>query len=202
MTAPQRPAIAGASAMRAMVLRAPGTPLALVSRSMPEPAASQIVVRVHACGVCRTDLHVVDGELAMTRLPIVPGHEIVGTVVAAAAGVEAFRAGDRVGVPWLASTCGNCRYCRSGRENLCDESRFTGCTVDGGYADYVLANARYCFRLPDGFADTALAPWLCAGLIGYRALRMAGDATRIGIYGFGAAAHIVTQLARHEGRHV
>ena len=188
--------------MRAMVLEAPGTPLALAARRIPEPAPSQILVRVHACGVCRTDLHVVDGELAMTRLPIVPGHEIVGTVAAVGAGVETFRAGDRVGVPWLASACGRCRYCRSGRENLCDEPRFTGCTVDGGYADYVLADARYCFRLPDGFADAALAPWLCAGLIGYRALGMAGDAARIGIYGFGAAAHIVTQLARHEGRHV
>jgi propanol-preferring alcohol dehydrogenase len=157
---------------------------------------------VAACGVCRTDLHVVDGELPDTRLPIVPGHEIVGSVAAAGADVRNFAPGDRVGIPWLAYTCGRCAFCTSGRENLCIAARFNGYTVDGGYADYALADARYCFRLPAGPSDCELAPWLCAGLIGYRALRMAGDARRLGIYGFGAAAHIVAQVARHQQREV
>ena len=186
--------------MRAMMLRAPHTALELASAPDPQPGAGQVVVRVHACGVCRTDLHVVDGELPDAKSPIIPGHEIVGTVAATGSGVDALRIGDRVGVPWLGHTCGVCRYCRAGQENLCDAARFTGYTIDGGYADYAVADARYCFALPDGFSDLELAPWLCAGLIGYRALRMAGDARRIGIYGFGAAAHIVAQLARHEGR--
>jgi propanol-preferring alcohol dehydrogenase len=188
--------------MRAMVLETTGRPLRLVQRPVPVPSASQVVVRVAACGVCRTDLHVVDGELPDTRLPIVPGHEIVGSVAAAGADVRNFAPGDRVGIPWLAYTCGRCAFCTSGRENLCIAARFNGYTVDGGYADYALADARYCFRLPAGPSDCELAPWLCAGLIGYRALRMAGDARRLGIYGFGAAAHIVAQVARHQQREV
>jgi propanol-preferring alcohol dehydrogenase len=188
--------------MRAMVLETTGRPLRLVQRPVPVPSASQVVVRVAACGVCRTDLHVVDGELPDTRLPIGPGHEIVGSVAAAGADVRNFAPGDRVGIPWLAYTCGRCAFCTSGRENLCIAARFNGYTVDGGYADYALADARYCFRLPAGPSDCELAPWLCAGLIGYRALRMAGDARRLGIYGFGAAAHIVAQVARHQQREV
>ena len=183
-----------------MVLRAPGTALALADRPAPVAGPGEVLVRVRACGVCRTDLHVVDGELPDAHSPIVPGHEIVGTVAATGAGVAGFARGDRVGVPWLAHTCGACGYCRSGRENLCESAAFTGCTVNGGYAEYAVADARYCFPLPVGFSDVELAPWLCAGLIGHRALRMAGDARRIGIYGFGAAAHIVAQVARHEGR--
>ncbi len=188
--------------MRAMVLRSPRT--ALVAADLPNPVAGpgEVLVRVHACGVCRTDLHVVDGELPHACSPVVPGHEIVGTVAATGTGVTGFAAGDRVGVPWLARTCGVCRYCRAGRENLCEAAQFTGYTRNGGYAELVVADARYCFLLPAGFSDVELAPWLCAGLIGHRALRMAGDARRIGIYGFGAAAHIVAQVARHEGREV
>jgi propanol-preferring alcohol dehydrogenase len=186
--------------MRAMVLRAPHTALELTNAADPQPGPGRVVVRVHACGVCRTDLHVVDGELPAAKSPVIPGHEIVGTVAAAGSGVDTLRIGDRVGVPWLGYTCGACRYCLAGQENLCDAAQFTGYTLDGGYGEYVAADARYCFRLPDGFSDTELGPWLCAGLIGFRALRMAGDARRLGIYGFGAAAHIVAQLARHEGR--
>ena len=152
--------------------------------------------------MCRTDLHVVDGELQQARSPIIPGHEIVGCVVDIGAGVDRFARGDRVGVPWLASTCGACHYCRSGRENLCDSAQFTGCTVDGGYADYAAADHRFCFTLPHDRSALDMAPWLCAGLIGYRALRAAGDARRLGIYGFGAAAHIVAQVARYEGREI
>jgi propanol-preferring alcohol dehydrogenase len=183
-----------------MLLRAPRTPLELVHRDDPRPGQGQVVVAVKACGVCRTDLHLVDGELPQARLPVVPGHEIVGTVAAVGPAVEHWAIGDRVGVPWLGATCGVCRYCRSGDENLCDAPTFTGCTVDGGYADFVVADSRYCFRLPDRIPDIELAPWLCAGLIGYRSLRKAGDGRRIGIYGFGAAAHIIAQVARHEGR--
>ena len=186
--------------MRAMVLRSPRTALELTDRNDPQPGRGQVAVRVHACGVCRTDLHLVDGELPQARSPIVPGHEIVGTVAEVGDAVTALAVGDRIGVPWLGSTCGMCRYCRAGQENLCDAPQFTGCTIDGGYADRVVADSRYCFRLPDGFSDIELAPWLCAGLIGYRSLRKAGDARRVGIYGFGAAAHIIAQLARHEGR--
>ena len=185
-----------------MLLRAPGTALALAELPDPVAGPGEVLVRVRACGVCRTDLHVVDGEIPDAHSPIVPGHEIVGTVAATGPGVTGFAPGDRVGVPWLARTCGTCAYCRSGRENLCEAAAFTGCTVNGGYAEYAVADARYCFALPDGFTDVELAPWLCAGLIGHRALRMAGDARRIGIYGFGAAAHIVAQVARHEGREV
>ena len=186
--------------MRAMVLKSPHTGLTLYDMELPAPAPHQVRIRVRACGVCRTDLHVVDGELGQGKLPIIPGHEIVGTVAALGRAASIFRLGDRVGVPWLASTCGACGYCRSGRENLCDHAQFTGCHVDGGYAEYALADERYCLALPDAYSDAEAAPLLCAGLIGYRALRMAGDARRIGIYGYGAAAHIVAQVARHEGR--
>jgi propanol-preferring alcohol dehydrogenase len=183
-----------------MVLQAPRTPLQWTEVEPRRPGAGEVLVRVHACGVCRTDLHVVDGELPDPRLPLIPGHEVVGTVVETGKGVTALRTGDRVGIPWLGHTCGQCRYCLSGAENLCDAPQFTGYTIDGGYAEYAVADSRYCFPLPAGFSDAALAPWLCAGLIGYRALAMAGDAARLGIYGFGAAAHIVAQLARHQGR--
>jgi propanol-preferring alcohol dehydrogenase len=179
--------------MRAMVLDAPGSRLRSAEVPEPEAGDGQRLIRVHACGVCRTDLHVQDGEVACSHHPLVPGHQIVGTDAAT---------GERVGVPWLGWTCGACRYCRSGRENLCDRARFTGCDIDGGYAEYAVADARYCFPLPDGYPDLQAAPLLCAGLIGYRSLRMAGDAERLGLYGFGAAAHIVCQVARHEGRRV
>jgi len=188
--------------MRAMLLSAPNMPLHLTKRPALEPASNQVLVRVHACGVCRTDLHIIDGELAHAKLPIVPGHEVVGRITALGSAVEQFSIGDRVGVPWLGYTCGNCVYCKSNRENLCDAARFTGYTLDGGYADFMLADARYCFRLHNDLPDTEAAPLLCAGLIGYRALRMAGDAERLGLYGFGAAAHIVAQIARHQGRRV
>ena len=188
--------------MRAMQWRAPGTALALSDVPTPAPGPGQVLVRVRACGVCRTDLHVVDGELPDAHPPIIPGHEIVGTVAALGAGTTGFRLGERVGVPWLGYTCGRCAYCTSGRENLCPQARFTGYTLPGGYAEHVVADARYCFAVPAGFSDHELAPWLCAGLIGYRALRMAGDARTLGIYGFGAAAHIVAQVARHQRREV
>ena len=188
--------------MEAMVLMAPQWPLERMELRDPAPGPGQILVKVDACGVCRTDLHVVDGELPHARSPVVPGHEIVGSVAETGAGVDGFARGDRVGVPWLASTCGECNYCQSGRENLCDNARFHGYTVDGGYADYVVADQRFCFRLPVDRSAAELAPWLCAGLIGYRALRAAGDARRLGIYGFGAAAHIVAQIARFEAREV
>ena len=169
---------------------------------MPEPHRSQVLVRVRACAVCRTDLHVLDGELARPKLPLVPGHEIVGEVVQRGEGAERFATGTRVGIPWLGWTCGECPFCRTGRENLCAQARFTGYTLDGGYADYVLADERFCFLLPDLYSDSEAAPLLCAGLIGYRSLVKAGDAKRIGIYGFGAAAHIVAQVARSQGREV
>ena len=187
---------------RVMQLDAPGQPLRLVERALPRPGPGQVLVRVNACGVCRTDLHVVDGELPDSRPPIVPGHEIVGRVAALGNAVRGLEVGQRVGVPWLAWTCGTCTHCRAGRENLCDQARFHGYQVDGGYADYVLADARYCFTLPEGDDDAALAPLLCAGLVGYRALGLAGDALHLGIYGFGAAAHIVAQVARWQGRRV
>jgi alcohol dehydrogenase, propanol-preferring len=188
--------------MHAMVLRAARTALEFTYRDDPQPGEAQVAVKVHACGVCRTDLHLVDGELPRARSPIIPGHEIVGTVAAVGHGVTALAVSDRIGIPWLGWTCGVCRYCRAGQENLCDAPEFTGYTIDGGYAEYVVADSRYCFRLPDGFSDIELAPWLCAGFIGYRALRKAGDARRLGIYGFGAAAHIIAQLAHYEGRQV
>jgi len=188
--------------MRAMRLRKPGAALDACELPVPVPGRGQLLVRVGACGGCRTDLHVVDGELAQAKLPIVPGHEIVGEIAQMGAGCVGFARGDRVGVPWLGWTCGACEYCRSGRENLCERARFTGYTIDGGYAQFALADSRYCFHLPAQYDDCEAAPLLCAGLIGYRALRLAGEARRIGIYGFGAAAHIVAQVARHEGRTV
>lgn len=188
--------------MRAMLLERPGRPLRLAE--VPEPALKpgQVRVRVKACAVCRTDLHVVDGELPDPKLPLVPGHEIVGEVVAVGAGVERFAQGQRVGIPWLGHSCGVCAYCRDGRENLCDAPGFTGYTIDGGYAELAVAEAGYVFPMPEGYGDAEAAPLLCAGLIGYRSLRMAGDARRLGIYGFGAAAHIVAQVARAEGREI
>jgi alcohol dehydrogenase, propanol-preferring len=188
--------------MKAMVLNRPGERLRLLELPMPEPAAGQILLRVKACAVCRTDLHVVDGELPEPKLPIVPGHEIVGEVARAGRGVDWFHEGERVGIPWLGYTCGRCRYCDAGQENLCDEARFTGYQIDGGYAEYAVADARYCFPIHGAYADHEAAPLLCAGLIGYRSLRMASDGERLGIYGFGAAAHIVAQVARHQGRQV
>lgn len=183
-----------------MILDAPRRKLRLAERPVPRPAAGQVLIKVHACGVCRTDLHIVDGDLADGKLPIIPGHEIVGIVAETGSAVARFRIGDRVGVPWLGATCGTCRYCASGRENLCDHARFTGFHLDGGYAEYTLADQRYCFALPDEYDDVAAAPLLCAGLIGYRSLVMAGDAKRLGIYGFGAAAHIIAQVAHYQGR--
>ena len=188
--------------MHAMVLEAPGTPLKPVVRDTPEPGPGDVLVKVAACGVCRTDLHVVDGDLREPKLPIVPGHEVVGRIHAIGADVDRFAIGERVGIPWLGHTCGHCHYCRSGQENLCDAPGFTGYHIDGGYADYALADARYCFALPPDFSDAEAAPLLCAGLIGYRALKMAGAGTHLGIYGFGAAAHIAAQVARHQGRKV
>ena len=188
--------------MRSMQLNAPGRPLQLVNRDSLRPGARQVLVRVHTCGVCRTDLHIVDGELPRLAHPVVPGHEIVGTVAETGRGAGDFSIGQRIGVPWLGWTCGRCRYCVSGRENLCDGARFTGYHIDGGYAEYALADGRFCFPLPAGYSDAEAAPLLCAGLIGYRSLTMAGDAEKLGIYGFGAAAHIVAQVARHQGRKV
>jgi propanol-preferring alcohol dehydrogenase len=186
--------------MRAMLLDAPGRALRLAELPVPEPGPGEILVRVAACGVCRTDLHVVDGDLPPVRSPVVPGHEIVGRVARLGAGVDGLRDGQRVGVPWLGHSCGRCRYCRAGRENLCDAPGFTGWTRDGGYAEYVLADARYSLPLPEGYDDVAAAPLLCAGLIGWRTLKLAGEVRRLGIYGFGAAAHIVAQIARWQGR--
>ncbi|MGH8263782.1 MAG: zinc-dependent alcohol dehydrogenase family protein, partial [Steroidobacteraceae bacterium] len=184
-----------------LALHRVGEPLKLEERPIPVPHAGQVLLRVRACGVCRTDLHVVDGELPDPRLPIVPGHEIVGVVADCGAGAG-FPAGTRLGVPWLGHTCGRCRFCLAGEENLCDFARFTGFQIDGGYAEYVVADARYCFELPDSIDDVHAAPLLCAGLIGHRSLRMAGDGRRLGIYGFGAAAHIVAQVAKWQGREV
>ena len=190
------------SAMRAMVLDRPQTPLVLRERSIPQPAAGEILIEIEACGVCRTDLHVVDGELPHPKLPIVPGHEIVGRVAALGAGVSGFRVGERVGVPWLGATCGVCPYCCSGRENLCDSPLFTGYTRDGGYATHTLADARFAFPLPEKLDAAEAAPLLCAGLIGWRSYRIAGEGTTLGLYGFGAAAHILAQVAIWQGRRV
>ncbi len=188
--------------MRAMLLERIGAPLRAVERPAPEPGPGQVRVRVRACAVCRTDLHVVDGELPEPKLPLVPGHEIAGVVDAVGPGAARYRVGDRVGVPWLGWTCGECAHCRSGRENLCAAARFTGYTLDGGYAEHCVADERFCFPLPAAFGDVAAAPLLCAGLIGYRSLVKAGDAERLGIYGFGAAAHVVAQVALWQGREV
>jgi len=187
--------------VRAAILNSPGSPLRLADVPAPDPEAEQVLIRVRACGVCRTDLHVVDGELRDPKLPLIPGHQIVGEVVETGERVERFAPGDRVGVPWLGWTCGRCHYCLSGRENLCDYARFTGYQIDGGYAEYAVADHRFCFPISD-VSDLQAAPLLCAGLIGYRSLRMTGDAQRLGLYGFGAAAHIVIQVARHQGREV
>ncbi|MCJ8157027.1 zinc-dependent alcohol dehydrogenase family protein [Sphingomonas sp. LaA6.9] len=186
---------------RAMLLEQPHTPLRLIERAVPAPGPGEVLIKVSACGVCRTDLHVVDGEIP-ARSPIVPGHEIVGRVEALGEGVGSFSIGDRIGIPWLGWTCGTCSYCSSGRENLCDRPEFTGCTRDGGYATHAVADARYCFALPTGLTDVEAAPLLCAGLIGWRALSMAGEGRVIGLYGFGAAAHIIAQVAAWQGREV
>ncbi len=188
--------------MRAMVLTTPGAPLVLRELAPPDPGPHQVLIRVHACGVCRTDLHVADGELTEPKLPLVLGHEIVGTVVGTGPEVKRFALGERVGVPWLGHTCGTCRYCMRGAENLCDQAAFTGYQIDGGYAELTLADQRFCFPISGEYSDIEAAPLLCAGLIGYRSLRMAGEARRLGIYGFGAAAHIVTQVACYQGREV
>jgi propanol-preferring alcohol dehydrogenase len=190
------------SAMRAMVLDRPKTPLVLRERPIPQPAVGEILVEIAACGVCRTDLHVIDGELPQPKLPIVPGHEIVGRVAAIGKGVSGFTLGERVGVPWLGATCGVCPYCRSGRENLCDRPLFTGYTRDGGYATHAVADARFCFPLPEAVDAVEAAPLLCAGLIGWRCYRMAGEGTALGLYGFGAAAHILAQVAAWQGRRI
>ena len=189
--------------MRAMIFnRQRGLPLVAEDVPAPRPGPHEVLIRVHACAVCRTDLHVVDGELPHPKSPLIPGHEIVGTITEVGKDVERFRPGERVGVPWLGWTCGVCPFCLSGRENLCDRARFTGYQIDGGYAEMTVADEQFCFALPPAYSDVAAAPLLCAGLIGYRALRMAGDAKRLGLYGFGAAAHIIAQVAKHQGREI
>ncbi len=188
--------------MKAMVLERLGEALGMMDLPVPSAGAGELLIRVEACAVCRTDLHVVDGELPDPKLPLVPGHEIVGRVERIGSGVSGFREGDRVGVPWLGYTCGVCRYCTSGRENLCDFAKFTGYQLDGGYAELTVADARFCLPIPEGYTDAHAAPLLCAGLIGYRALVLAGGGKRLGLYGFGAAAHIVAQVARHRGREI
>lgn len=188
--------------MRAMRLMAVQTPLVPGEVAVGVPAPGQVLVRVHACAVCRTDLHVVDGELTEPKFPLIPGHEIVGTIEAAGPGATRFQLGARVGIPWLGWTCGVCEFCRAGQENLCECARFTGYQIDGGYAEYTLADERFCFALPAAYSDLEAAPLLCAGLIGYRALRLAGEGERLGLFGFGAAAHIIAQVARWQGRRV
>jgi propanol-preferring alcohol dehydrogenase len=188
--------------VRAMILDVPGEPLRVAEVASPEPGEGQVLLRVHCCAVCRTDLHVVDGELPDPRLPLIPGHQIVGTIERIGEHTDGFTVGERVGVPWLGWTDGECRYCLSGRENLCENARFTGYQIDGGYAEYASADGRFCFSIPESFPDLQAAPLLCAGLIGHRSLRFAGDAERLGLYGFGASAHIVAQVASHEGRRV
>ena len=186
-------------AMRAMILDAPRQPLRLVNLPPPSPGPGQMLLRVHACGICRTDLHVADGELTQPKLPLILGHQIVGTVVKLGDRTQQFALGARVGVPWLGRTCNHCRYCRTGRENLCDQAQFTGYSLDGGYAEYAVADEHCCFPIPADYPDLQAAPLLCAGLIGYRSYRMTGEAERLGFYGFGAAAHILIQVARHQG---
>ena len=185
-----------------MILDIPGEPLRVAEVASPEPGEGQVLLRVHCCAVCRTDLHVVDGELPDPKLPLIPGHQIVGTVERIGEHTDGFTVGERVGVPWLGWTDGECRYCLSGRENLCENARFTGYQIDGGYAEYALADGRFCFSIPESYPDLQAAPLLCAGLIGHRSLRFAGDAERLGLYGFGASAHIVAQVAAHEDRRV
>lgn len=189
--------------MRAMVLKAQGQPLRLMEVPVPHPASGQVLVRIRACALCRTDLHILDGDLTAPKLPLIPGHQIVGTVVDVGSHVAQFALGERVGIPWLGYTDGTCRYCSRGQENLCDHPLFTGYTIDGGYAEYTVADQRYCFRLPALYGNAEAAPLLCAGLIGYRTYRLAGEhVERLGIYGFGAAAHIIAQIAVHEGKRV
>lgn len=189
--------------MNAMVLQEPKGTLLFMKMPVPRPGPNEVLIKVHACGVCRTDLHIVDGDLPDPKLPIIPGHEIIGRVIEIGENVDSIRIGDRIGVPWLGYTCGKCSYCRTGRENLCDQPRFTGYTINGGYAEYAVADRRYCFPLPDGYSDTAAAPLLCAGLIGYRSYRMIGDgAEKLGIFGFGGAAHIIAQIAVYQGKKV
>ena len=188
--------------MKAMILEAAGQPLKPIERETPNPGPGQVLVSVDACAVCRTDLPVIDGDLTEPKLPIIPGHEIVGRIISTGKGIDRNRKGERIGIPWLGHTCGACSYCRTGRENLCDAARFTGYQIDGGFATHCVADADYCFAIPDAYDDVHAAPLLCAGLIGYRSLKAAGNAKRLGIYGFGAAAHIVAQIARYEGRQV
>ena len=188
--------------MRAMVLEQPGKPLVLRDVSQPKPGPGQLLVRVKTCAVCRTDLHLVDGELPNPKLPLIPGHQIVGRVEEIGESVQGFSVGERVGIPWLGWTDGECRYCRSNRENLCDRARFTGYTIDGGYADFAVVDARFCFRVPEQYNDVDVAPLLCAGMLGYRSYRKTGDAPRIGIYGFGNAAHLISQIAIYQGREI
>ena len=188
--------------MRVMIFEKPGKDLSLREMDLPEPGAEQVLLRVHACAVCRTDLHVIDGELNDPKIPLIPGHEIVGTVATMGAAVTRFKVGDRLGVPWLGWTCGECSFCREGQENLCDRAKFTGYTLDGGYAEYAVADQRFCFPIPEEYSDIEAAPLLCAGLIGYRTLVKAGNGSRLGIYGFGAAAHIVAQVANYQKREI
>jgi propanol-preferring alcohol dehydrogenase len=188
--------------MRVMIFEKPGKDLSLREMDLPEPGAEQVLLRVHACAVCRTDLHVIDGELSDPKIPLIPGHEIVGTVATVGAAVTRFKFGDRLGVPWLGWTCGECSFCREGQENLCDRAKFTGYTLDGGYAEYAVADQRFCFPIPEEYSDIEAAPLLCAGLIGYRSLVKAGNGSRLGIYGFGAAAHIVAQVANYQKREI
>jgi propanol-preferring alcohol dehydrogenase len=188
--------------MRAMILDAARKPLRLAEVPEPVPGPGQVLLRVRACGICRTDLHVVDGELPEPKLPLIPGHQVVGMVAAAGPGATRYAVGRRIGAAWLGGSCGRCDYCRTGRENLCDHARYTGYQMDGGYADFCVAQERFCFPIPEGYPDLQAAPLLCAGLIGYRSLRMTGGARRVGLYGFGAAAHILVQVAKHQGRKV
>ena len=188
--------------MRAMLFEKAGQPLRSAELPVPQAGAGQVLIRVRACAVCRTDLHITDGDLNEPKLPLIPGHEIVGVVEKIGEGVSCFKIGDRVGVPWLGWTCDACEFCLSGRENLCDQARFTGYTLDGGYADYAVADPRFCFAMPDSYSDTEAAPLMCAGLIGYRSLVKAGDRRRLGIYGFGAAAHIIAQVAKYQNREI
>jgi len=188
--------------MKAMILDKQGEPLVLQEKTQPEYSADQVLIKVNACAVCRTDLHVCDGDLTEPKLPLIPGHEIVGEIIAMGRNVKGLIIGERVGVPWLGFTCGQCLYCQQGAENLCDSAQFTGYQIDGGYAEYTVAHQRYVFKLPDAMTDIEVAPLLCAGLIGYRAYKMTGDPKRLGLYGFGAAAHITIQIARYEGRNI
>jgi propanol-preferring alcohol dehydrogenase len=188
--------------MRAMLMEHQNEKLQYVNLPIPEPKSDEVLIKIHACGVCRTDLHVLDGDLKEPKLPVIPGHQIVGVISRMGKDVKGLHVGQRIGVPWLGNSCSKCSYCESGRENLCDKPSFTGYQINGGFAEYCVANSRFCFPIPEGYSDTQAAPLLCAGLIGYRALNKAGDGKRLGLYGFGAAAHIVIQLANYQGREV